>query len=139
MKTKTIKQMYDELNAEVILKIKEGDFTVTKTEKHVATIEVEGLTFSFWIANGWEFLESNGSFDHENAVTLTMTIEDKKAIFDLIGLSDEDRVRMEIEELQEKIDLMKSKLEKTAEKHTEKRSDYLRSVGRYTTTVDLKH
>jgi len=139
MKTKTIKQMYDELNDEVIRKIKEGDFTVTKTEKHVVTIEVDGLPFSFWIANGWEFLESDGSFDHENAVTLTMTQEDKKAIFDLIGLSDEDRVRMEIEELQKKIDLMKSKLEKTVEKHTEKRSDYLRSVGRYTTTVDLKH
>jgi len=139
MKTKTIKQMYDELNDEVIRKIKEGDFTVTKTEKHVVTIEVDGLPFSFWIANGWEFLESDGSFDHENAVTLTMTQEDKKAIFDLIGLSDDDRIKMEIEELQEKIDLMKSKLEKTAEKHTEKRSDYLRSVGRYTTTVDLKH
>jgi hypothetical protein len=27
MKTKTIKQMYDELNAEVIRKIKAGDFT----------------------------------------------------------------------------------------------------------------
>ena len=111
--------MYDKLNAEVILKIKEGDFKVTKIEKHVVTIDVEGLPFSFWIANGWEFLESNGSFDHENAVTLTMTREDKKAIFDLIGLSDEDRIRMEIEELQKKIDLMKSKLEKTAEKHTE--------------------
>ena len=111
--------MYDELNAEVILKIKEGYFKVIKIEKHVVTIDVEGLPFSFWIANGWEFLESNGSFDHENAVTLTMTREDKKAIFDLIGLSDEDRIRMEIEELQKKIDLMKSKLEKTAEKHTE--------------------
>ena len=117
MKTKTIKQMYDELNDEVIRKIKEGDFTVTKTEKHVVTIEVDGLPFSFWIANGCEFLESNGSFNYENAVTLTMTREDKKAIFDLIGLSDEDRVRMEIEELQKKIDLMKSKLEKTDEKH----------------------
>ena len=119
MKTKTIKQIYDELNAEVIRNIKAGYFTVTKTEKHVATIEVEGLPFSFWIANGWEFLESNGSFDHENAVTLTMTREDKKAIFDLIGLSDDDRIRMEIEELQKKIDLMKSKLEKTVEKHAE--------------------
>lgn len=118
-KTKTIKQMYDELNAEVIRKIKSCDFTVTKIEKHVVTIEVEGLTFSFWIANGWEFLESYGWFDHENAVTLTMTREDKKAIFDLIGLSDDDRVRMEIEELQKKIDLMKSKLEKTVEKHAE--------------------
>jgi hypothetical protein len=112
---KTIKQMYDELNAEVIRKIKASDFKVMKTEKHVVTIEVEGLPFSFWIANGWEFLESNGSFDHENAVTLTMTREDKKEIFNLIGLSDEDRVRMEIEELQKKIDLMKSKLEKTVE------------------------
>ena len=119
MKTKTIKQMYDELNYEVIRKIKAGDFTVKKTEKHVVTIEVEGLPFSFWIANGWEFLESNGSFDHDNTVTLTMTREDKKAIFDLIGLSDEYRIRMEIEELQKKIDLMKSKLEKTDEKHAE--------------------
>jgi len=119
MKTKTIKQMYDELNAEVIRKIKAGYFTVTKTEKHVVTIEVEGLTFSFWIANGWEFLENNGSFYHENAVTLTMTREDKKEIFDLFGLSEEDRIRMEIEELQKKIDLMKSKLEKTVEKHAE--------------------
>ena len=119
MKAKTIKQMYEELNAEVIRKIKAGDFTVTKIEKHVVTINVEGLTFSFWIANGWEFLESNGSFDHENAVTLTMTREDKKEIFDLIGLSYEDRIRMEIEELQKKIDLMKSKLEKTVEKHAE--------------------
>ena len=119
MKTKTIKQMYDELNAEVIRKIKAGDFKVTKTEKHVVTIEVEGLTFSFWIANGWEFLENNGSFYHENAVALTMTREDKKEIFDLFGLSDEDRIRMEIEELQKKIDLMKSKLEKTVEKHAE--------------------
>ena len=119
MKTRTIKQMYDEINAEVIRKIKAGDFTVTKTEKHVVTIEVEGLTFSFWIANGWEFLESNGSFNYENAVTLTMTREDKKAIFDLIGLSDDDRIKMEIEELQKKIDLMKSKLEKTVEKHAE--------------------
>jgi uncharacterized protein YeeX (DUF496 family) len=48
-----------------------------------------------------------------------MTREDKKEIFDLIGLSDEDRIRMEIEELQKKIDLMKSKLEKTVEKHAE--------------------
>ena len=111
--------MYDELNAEVIRKIKASDFKVMKTEKHVVTIDVEGLPFSFWIASGWEFLESNGSFDYENAVTLTMNIEDKKAIFDLIGLSDEDRVRMEIEELQKKIDLMKSKLEKTVEKHAE--------------------
>jgi len=47
MKTKTIKQMYDELNAEVILKIKEGDFKVTKIEKHVVTIDVEGLPSSF--------------------------------------------------------------------------------------------
>jgi hypothetical protein len=116
---KTIKQMYDELNAEVIRKIKASDFKVMKTEKHVVTIEVEGLPFSFWIANGWEFLESNGSFDHENAVTLTMTREDKKEIFNLIGLSDEDRIRMEIEELQKKIDLMKSKIEKTVEKHAE--------------------
>ena len=111
--------MYDELNYEVIRKIKAGDFTVKKTEKHVVTIEVEGLPFSFWIANGWEFLESYGWFDHENAVTLTMTQEDKEAIFDIIGLSDEDRIRMEIEELQKKIDLMKSKLEKTVEKHAE--------------------
>ena len=119
MKTKTIKQMYDELNDEVIRKIKDGDFNVTKTGEHVVTIEVDGLPFSFWIANGWGFLESNGSFDHENAVTLTMTREDKKTIFDLIGLSDDDRIRMEIEELQKKIDLMKSKLEKTVEKHAE--------------------
>jgi hypothetical protein len=48
-----------------------------------------------------------------------MTREDKKEIFNLIGLSDEDRIRMEIEELQEKIDLMKIKLEKTVEKHAE--------------------
>ncbi len=119
MKTKTIKQMYEELNSEVILKIKAGDFKVTRRELRVVTIEVDGLPFSFWIANGCEFLESNGSFDHENAVTLTMTREDKKEIFDLIGLSDEDRVRIEIEELQKKIDLMKSKLEKTVEKHAE--------------------
>jgi len=112
MKTRTIKQMYDELNDEVIRKIKEGDFTVTKTEKHDVTIEVDGLPFSFWIANGWEFLESNGSFDHENAVTLTMTREDKKAIFDLIGLSDDDRVKLEIKELEEKLSFMKRKLEK---------------------------
>ena len=112
MKTKTIKQMYDELNAEVIRKIKAGDFKVNKIEKHVVTIEVEGLTLSFWIANGWEFLESNGSFDHENAVTLTMTREDKKEIFDLIGLSDEDRVKLEIKELEEKLSFMKRKLEK---------------------------
>jgi len=104
--------MYDELNDEVIRKIKAGDFTVTKTEKHVVTIEVDGLPFSFWIANGCEFLESNGSFDHENAVTLTMTREDKKAIFDLIGLSDDDRVKLEIKELEEKLSFMKRKLEK---------------------------
>lgn len=52
---KTIKQMYEELNAEVIRKIKAGDFTVTKIEKHVVTIEVEGLTLSFWIARGSKF------------------------------------------------------------------------------------
>ena len=52
MKTKTIKQMYDELNYEVIRKIKAGDFTVKKTEKHVVTIEVEGLPFSFY--RDWE-------------------------------------------------------------------------------------
>jgi hypothetical protein len=112
MKTKTIKQMYDKLNDEVIRKIKAGDFKVTRRELRVVTIEVEGLQFSFWIANGSKLLSSHSEFGFVNTVLLDMTNEDKNVIFDLLEHSDDDRVKLEIKELEEKLSFMKRKLEK---------------------------
>lgn len=48
---KTIKQMYDDLNNELIQKIKAGDFNITKIEKHVVSIEAGELQASLWISD----------------------------------------------------------------------------------------
>ncbi len=76
-----MKKQLEEMQRYFENKILAGEFEVIKIDRHTADILIDGLSFSIWIADGFESVNTyNGNFN-----TIAIDFEDNKGVYNMLN------------------------------------------------------